>query len=317
MPELPEVECIRRSLERVIVGRNVRSVRIYRRDVIHGSALTHEPSPGSSEIFPTHQKKRVLDRIQTRMMLRGHTIHSINRHGKQLALIGCTQEEFPNPCVCIHLGMSGSLLHTIATQRRGKSRGPNDAFPKANPSTNDHCHVIWRLDDDSSLVFRDPRRFGGIWLFRDSQELWRQRWCKLGPDASLVKPRYLFKRLNITPRCVKAILLDQSVIAGLGNIYVDELLYVCRIHPLTPAHRIDFPTTTQLVRRMRRLLSRAIEDGGSSFRDYINGIGQRGRFQNKHCVYGRDNQPCKKCQTPLSSLKITGRHSVYCPKCQV
>jgi formamidopyrimidine-DNA glycosylase len=207
--------------------------------------------------------------------------------------------------------MSGSLVCEDDTDRRAT---PPDR-------SRNHRHVVWTLDSGRRLVFRDPRRFGGIWTFDSQPALLAARWASLGPDALAITPRRLREALGATARPIKAALLDQSLIAGLGNIYVDELLFRCRIHPLTPADRLaadhcaaDGPR--RLVAAMRRLLHSAIARGGSSVRDYVNANGSRGRFQQRHHVYGRAGLPCRRCAAPLISRPVAGRTTVFCPICQ-
>ena len=275
MPELPEVESVRRTLEPLLTGRVVQHVRVRRRDIIHG--------PGRG-----------------RDLLRGCRISGIERHGKQLALHA---DDGAGPCICVHLGMTGSLQCM-----------PRDQARQRNGCA--HQHVLWHLDDGGVLVFRDPRRFGGIWTLPDAQTLWHQRWRKLGPDATRITPARLHDAFQGTTRNVKALLLDQHAIAGLGNIYVDELLFDCRLNPLTSCQSIDKRTIRTLVRQMRRLLRRAISRGGSSVRNYTDGNGNAGRFQREHRVYGRADQLCLECRQPLCSVVVAGRTTVFCPRCQ-
>ena len=168
------------------------------------------------------------------------------------------------------------------------------------------------------MRFTDPRRFGGLWTFAQLDVLIDQRWAALGPDALTVTPNELYRRLSATRRSLKAALLDQGLLAGLGNIYVDELLFGTRLHPLTPADTVDRSLAGSLVRRMRTLLTRAIERGGSSLRDYIDGQGERGTQQNHHRVYGRSGQRCyrRSCPAVICCDQVAGRTTAWCPGCQ-
>ncbi len=273
MPELPEVETVRRSLERATVGRVVRSAQVRRADVVRGI-------------------------VNDAALLAGRRIGGVIRHGKQLAILA-EADGHDGSCVCVHLGMSGSL-------RIGNGTTQLDA----------HTHVVWRLEGDQTVVFRDPRRFGGVWLFPSEANLRDTRWTALGPDALSIQPSALHERLQRTRRAIKAALLDQAVIAGLGNIYVDELLFQIGIHPEQPADTINFKRTQRMVRVMRRLLAKAIEAGGSTLRDYADAEGQAGRYQQSHLVYGRSGQPCRKCETNLNTHLVAGRTTVLCPACQ-
>ena len=276
MPELPEVETIRQSLTSLVVGRSFRSVRRYRQDIIH------------------HDRRPVA-------LLQGHLISEIRRHGKELALVG--DDTHSERCAIVHLGMSGSLLF----QKPGIVRGT---------SLPTHTHVTWSLDDGSRILFRDPRRFGGIWTFPSLTTLWDSRWRFRGPDALVATSAKLYENLSHTRRAIKTTLLDQSVVAGLGNIYTDELLFDCQLHPLLPANRLSINTVRHLVRRLRALLRRAIADGGSSTRDYVHPNGQRGQFSQRHAVYGCGGMPCPRCTRRLQTIQLSGRGTTFCSRCQ-
>ena len=277
MPELPEVERIRSSLARHLPGRKVRRVQIARADVVRGGA---EPT----------------------LLLAGDRIAAIDRRGKQLALVGESGR-----CVCVHLGMTGSLVWG----QRDRPAGGTD-----------HVHLIWQFDPTGpsdapcTLRFRDPRRFGGLWTFATQQALYAQRWHALGEDALRVTPMRLHRQLQGTRRALKAALLDQNLVAGLGNIYVDELLFACGLAPGRLAHTLSPEEARKLVRRMRSLLHRAIASGGSTLRDYVDGDGAAGGFQRLHRVYGRGGSPCRRCRRTLATAVVAGRTTVFCGACQ-
>ncbi|MCC5830633.1 MAG: bifunctional DNA-formamidopyrimidine glycosylase/DNA-(apurinic or apyrimidinic site) lyase [Phycisphaeraceae bacterium] len=233
-------------------------------------------------------------------LLVGRSIDRIIRHGKQFALLSDDQD---GPAICVHLGMTGSMRIT-----------PIPAVGDAR--CDGHDHVIWRLDDGRAMVFRDPRRFGGIWCFDDERSMRDSRWSLLGPDALLIDASALTARMRGTRRAVKAALLDQRLVAGLGNIYVDEALFLAEIHPLPAAALLSRPRVARLVEAIRRVLEAAIEAGGSSLRDYIDALGRSGRFQSSHRVYGRGGLPCVRCGRALRTRIIATRTTVYCPRCQ-
>ena len=273
MPELPEVENVRLGLVHTVVGQRIVGVTIRRADVVEGLC-----NPAG--------------------LLRGQTIARIDRLGKQLALVADTSDE---PCVCVHLGMTGSLRYYPAEQM---------LKPDA------HTHVTWRLENGGHLAFRDPRRFGGLWIFPSVSALQATRWSRLGEDALAIAPGRLHAQLKRTRRPTKSALLDQAVVAGLGNIYVDELLYGCRISPLRPACDLTLPEVRGLVGRMRRLLNRAVRAGGSTLRDYVDVGGRSGGYQLQHKVYGRSGEACLRCDRPLCTTTASGRTTVYCGSCQ-
>lgn len=269
MPELPEVESIRRDLTAALVGHRIASMVIRRRSVIRG-------------------RSRPAD------LLAGQTVTAVARHGKQLAVRGSA-----GSVVCVHLGMSGSLVLGSA----------GDQIPV-------HTHVRWRLDDGRELRFRDPRRFGGLWTFSDMPGLLAARWHRLGPDALSIRPVDLLTRCRNTARSIKAVLLDQTVVAGMGNIYTDELLFRRQIHPCRRADTLDRCEIEGLVRAMRRLLLRAAAAGGSSLRDHRRAGGGEGAFQRSHRVYGRAYQPCPVCGMALVSGLVAQRSTTWCAGCQ-
>ncbi len=266
MPELPEVETVRRGVEAAALGQVIQAVRVKRRDVVQGRPQA----------------------------MAGHRLSAALRHGKQLALVTDA-----GPLACVHLGMSGSLCVEPASTPRAK-----------------HTHLVWVLANGQELRFRDPRRFGGVACFADRQALHKVRWHALGPDATTITPADLHRRLNATRRVLKAALLDQNLVAGLGNIYVDELLFAARLSPLMPGCAVDRSQAKRLVARMRPLLARAVKAGGSSLRDYVGADGASGAFQNNHQVYGRGGLPCPRCGQDLSAMAIAQRTSVWCGGCQ-
>lgn len=280
MPELPEVENVCLGLTKTVVGRTVTRVSVRRADVVRGPR-----KPAS--------------------LLRDRAIQRIDRLGKQLALVGGAGgtglAENVQPCVCVHLGMTGSLRFH-----------PTGQAPKPDL----HTHIIWLLSDGGRLAFRDPRRFGGLWTFDSVDALHDTRWSKLGDDALTITPRRLHAGLSRTRRALKAALLDQAVVAGLGNIYVDELLFACGLSPLRPGSSVSLEESQVLVRRMRVLLKRAIRLGGSTLRDYVDASGRSGGFQLQHTVYGRSGLMCTACGQELESITVAGRTTVYCGVCQ-
>lgn len=271
MPELPEVETVRRTLAKRVVGKGVERVTVRRADVVRGS---------------------------TTLLQRAGVITDVLRHGKQLAL-ACDDGRR----VCVHLGMSGSLQVSPVSSKQRKAAS--------------HEHVAWILDDGSQLVFRDPRRFGGVWVFEDHDTLVAKRWSKLGVDALALTTRDLHAALGRKRRsAIKATLMDQSVVAGLGNIYVDEVLFRCGVWPGTPGSELDGDKVACLVAEVRKVLRDAIRFRGSSLRDYVDGNGRRGNFQARHKVYGRAGQACVVCDAALESFVLAGRTTVACPSCQ-
>src|SRR5205085_3390634 len=138
----------------------------------------------------------------------------------------------------------------------------------------------------------------------------------LGPEPFDLDPRYWRERLTATARCLKAVLLDQRVVAGVGNIYADESLFQARLHPALPGRGLGAGAADRLRRAITTVLERAIARRGSSIRNYVGGSGLRGGYQNEFRAYGRTGQPCPRCRTPIAQLRLAGRATHFCPQCQ-
>jgi len=230
--------------------------------------------------------------------LRGRRIERIARAGKQVRISlsgGWT--------LVVHLGMTGRLIVTAADE---------------SPAKHTHLRIAFR-GEPVELRFCDPRRFGGVWLVDgnpDEAKGWIGR--RIPPVAadplriSLAQWRKLIAR----PRQIKALLLDQNPLSGVGNIYCDEALHRAGIHPLTRAADLSPAASRKLYHALRRVLTEAIALGGSSVSDYRNAQGAPGQFQTRHRVYGREGQPCRRCRTPIIRLVVAGRGTHICPKCQ-
>jgi formamidopyrimidine-DNA glycosylase len=214
--------------------------------------------------------------------LTGRTIKSVKRRGKYIVI---TLDE---GVFSIHLGMTGKLL-------LGAPAGT-------------HAYGIFSLDE-GVLVYDDPRQFGSIEWNPALEE-------KLGPEPLEIGAEEFIARLKKRTTRMKALLLDQSFVAGIGNIYADEILYAARIHPLAVAAKVSKPRAALVHQAMRETLTLAIEHRGSSISDYVDADGQRGGFQLLHSAYGRDGEPCMRCLAPIRKILVAQRGTHYCPKCQ-
>ena len=159
------------------------------------------------------------------------------------------------------------------------------------------------------------RRFGGLTPYASMQDL-RAAWSLLGPDALGVRSNALAANLARTWRPIKAALLDQSIVAGVGNIYADEALFMSRINPLCPANKLGSANVSRLAQALRLILSKAAQAGGSTLQDYFDALGNPGSAVQLHAVYGRGGQPCLACGLPLSVCTVTARTTTFCPSCQ-
>jgi len=283
MPELPEVERLQRQLAQRVVGAQLRSCALRRPDYTR---------PTGAQLLP-----------------RAARIVQVRRRGKQLAL--CTDR---GPCLRIALGMTGSL-------RLVASASPQDRSLRADP----HVHAQLRLrrcgkgpaqEELLTLHVRDPRRFGWLEPFPSVEALEQGPWSRFGPEALTIRASALAKQLRRTDRAIKTALLDQRVLAGVGNIYADEALHRAGIDPRRAASSLQLEETAALAKALRTILRQAIADGGSTIRDYASLDGSQGQQQRRHRVYGRGSAPCFTCAAPLAQTRLAGRTTVWCPVCQ-
>src|SRR5262245_48128225 len=189
--------------------------------------------------------------------------------------------------------------------------------PPGQPVDVPHTRAVVKLDDGSDVVYRDVRRFG-TWLLVEPGGLDPYLGTRLGgePIGRAFTTRSLASRLAGRKAPVKAALLDQRTVAGLGNIYVDEALWRARLHPLRGAGTLDADELSRLTRAIREALRAGIRRQGASLRDYTQPDGRRGRAQEGFGVYGREGEPCARCGTPIEKIRTAGRGTWYCPSCQ-
>ncbi len=201
----------------------------------------------------------------------------------------------------IHLGMSGHLKVVASTTEF---------------KTHDHIDLI--LDSNHSLRFNDPRRFG-LFLYLDRASLEQHKlFSHLGPEplSSSFNTMYLFQKSRNRKTPIKSFIMDNTNVVGVGNIYATESLFLAKIHPLTQASQLNQEQCTQLVAEIKKVLSQAIEVGGTTLRDFYGADGNPGYFNLSLHVYGRQHQPCLKCQAVIQAIVIGGRRSAFCPECQ-
>ncbi|HLR08378.1 MAG TPA: DNA-formamidopyrimidine glycosylase [Bacillota bacterium] len=232
---------------------------------------------------------------QFKQLLKGQTIQGINRKGKFLLY------RLTDYVLVSHLRMEGKYsLH------------------KAGDAIEKHTHVIFRFTDGTELRYKDVRKFGTMHVFKKGEELRHKPLNQLGPDpfTESFTPDYLFSKLKRTKRVIKTALLDQTIVAGLGNIYVDETLFKARIHPLTQSNHLTKKDVNKIYEETRTTLNRAIEQGGTTIRSYVNSQGEIGMFQQELFVYGQVDKPCKHCGELITKMKVGGRGTHICPNCQ-
>ena len=274
MPELPEVETVRRRLEPALVGRSFERVEI------HDPRLT-----------------RPFDPAGVAAELEGERVVALDRRGKYLVV------RFESGRVLlIHLRMTGTLRHD--GDRESPSDGP-------------HVRAVVRLDDGSDVTYRDVRRFG-TWLVMGAGELDPYFERRLGrePLGAAFTGRRLAHVLHGRRAPVKAVILDQRRLAGVGNIYADEALWRAGIHPQRPGGELTEDEARALHRGIRAALRAGIARQGATLRDYRTPDGGSGSMQHEFKVYGREGEPCDRCGTPIEKIRAAGRGTWYCPACQ-
>lgn len=274
MPELPEVETIARGLRTTLTGRTIRSVEL-----------------GHISMFDTDP--------QEFLRLQDTCVRGIDRAGKYLLMdITRTRRHWK---LMIHLGMTGKLLQ----------------LPSATPRAK-HTHLVFGLNGGEELRLVDPRRFGRVALAEataaETRNLLEVLGVAPGMEPLEVSEEAFVKLFQQREAPIKNLLLNQSLLRGLGNIYADESLFRAGIHP--QAKRVSRPRLRRLREQVQQVLSEAIAAGGSSVSDYVHSDGQRGWFQVQHRVYGREGEPCPGCGGAIRRLVLAGRSAHYCPKCQ-
>ena len=273
MPELPEVETIRRRLAPHVVGRRI------------DAATISDP-----------RLTRPFDPTEVAEALQGERIVGLDRRGKYLAV------RFGSGRVLlVHLRMTGNFRVVDAAE----ADGPHD-------------RAVLKLDNGSDVIYRDIRRFG-TWLLVEPQEVEAYLAERVGeePLEEAFRASGLAARLAGRRAPIKAALLDQRTVAGLGNIYVDEALWRARVHPLRPARELDPDELRRLHRGLRDALRRGIARHGATLSNYATPDGESGRMQEEFKVYGRAGEPCFRCGTTIEKIRAAGRGTSYCPNCQI
>ncbi len=276
MPELPEVETVARGLQREISGTKIVSVALGKTDFIDNPEAVERELPG-------------------------RTVLRVERYGKFLLLRLSANEEAEEgdeqAALLVHLGMTGALMPKKVSEPQAK-----------------HTHVVMMLGDGRELRYVDPRRFGRIaYLAGDvlARELQR-----FGADPLETGLEEFARRIHGRKARIKALLLDQSVLRGVGNIYADESLWKAKIHPAQLGAGLKREQVEQLYAALQRILKKAILLRGSSISDFLDAEGVPGEYQQHHRAYGREGKPCFRCKTAVQRVIVAGRSSYFCPSCQ-
>jgi formamidopyrimidine-DNA glycosylase len=290
MPELPEVEVTRRQIEKILVGRTVLAVDTTKK----------------SYFFLTPP-------AELRVRLVGRQTKALTRVGKYLVA-----ELDDGSRLLLHLGMTGQLFAAGARSPRllsAERRATLSPERAQSFEPDQHTHLVMRFAEPGpNLYFRDVRKFGKVaWIAHGEAH---ERLDKLGVDALRVSGSELHAAIRRRAAPIKSVLLDQGVLAGVGNIYADEALFLAKIRSRRPAKRLRPEECERLAAAIRRVLRRSIARGGSSIDDYVRPDGSDGAYQTECHVYGRGGEPCRICKTPIKRIVIGGRSTHYCPTCQ-
>ncbi len=281
MPELPEVEVVRLFLQTHLVGKTISKLEI----------VTPKSFIGNPEL------------------VEGQKIISTSRLGKQLSL----HLQY-GLILLFHLKMTGQVIYQGVSLGHPTPNLPAKALAEVGKST----RLVFTFSDKSKLYFNDQRKFGWVKLLSQTELVEAQK--NVGVD--LLSPKftvkYFYDQLQSTTRPIKSVLLDQSKFAGVGNIYANDALFLSHIHPQISSKKISFTQSKILHQKLIKIIKESISQGGSTAKDnkYIHPDGSHGQHQFHFRVYQRENEPCLKCKTLIKKIKIGGRGTFYCPKCQ-
>lgn len=272
MPELPEVETVRRGLVNLVKGNVIEKVT-----VLYPKMIKNDPEKFCE-------------------LLKGRKIENVDRRGKYLLF------RFSGSLTMVsHLRMEGKYFVKQASQPLEK-----------------HTHVVFDLNDGRQLRYNDMRKFGRMRLVKTGDESQLSGIAKLGPEplSDDFTAENLYSRLQKKRKEIKPALLDQTLVTGLGNIYVDEVLWMSKIHPETPANHISKDEARLLHDSIVKELKTAIKAGGTTIRSYTDAFQHTGSFQFDLNVYGKEGEPCPRCQTKIVKIKVGQRGTHFCPHCQ-
>jgi len=287
MPELPEVETIRRGLLTHIVGATISEVKTPWRKSLHAP-------------------KKLVDE-----QLKGKKIIDIERRGKVLII-----KLSNNYSLLVHLKMTGQLILVEKDGKRFGGGHPTKSMVENLPDNS--TRVIFKFKNGDKLFFNDQRKFGWIKLVPDAEVNKDVLLARLGPEPlssefTITDFRRAVEKRNAP---IKAVILDQSTLAGMGNIYVDEALHLAKIHPARKASSLNKKQIETLHKAIIAVIETSLQFGGTSFSNYLNHLGVRGDYLKHARVFNRTGQPCPECGTPIQKVRVAGRGTHICPNCQ-
>ena len=302
MPELPEVETVKRTLAKMLIGKTISDVLV----------LTHKMVIVGPAKLSNIKKGSVKQSEEFVKVLKGNTVLSLDRRAKYLCI------HLSNDLhIVIHLRMSGQLIYVAKKDARKPLRLSlaKTAEPKLLPTI--HTHVFFTFTNGDQLFYNDTRQFGHLRLVTTNElnQMWAM--IALGPEPLTVSKKDFLSIVRSHPkRRAKDFLLDQQMIAGIGNIYADESLFMAHIHPLRILGTLSDSEVSALDAAIKTVLKNAIAQGGSSIEYFLATNGTAGKFSNEHQVYAKRGIACPDCGEPLTAKKIGGRTSTFCIHCQ-
>ena len=287
MPELPEVEIVRQSLDKKIKQKKVKKVLVRNRNLRFKVPLNFES------------------------FLEGRKITNVKRFSKYI--IFC----FSDDIYCLlHLGMSGTI-HIVKNNKKNSITNASFYSSRILPKKHNHVEMIF---ESFKIIYNDPRRFGFFQIIKDSYSL-KKRFAKLGPEPfhSNFNLKYILSYFNGKKKNIKNFLLDQNFVSGIGNIYASEILFLSKINPKKRAHLLKKEECQKIIINSKKVLTKAIKKGGSSIRDFKNTSGKRGNFQKDFKVYERNGLSCKRfrCRGIIQKKTISNRSTFFCNICQI
>ena len=287
MPELPEVEVVKKSLKKTINHLTLKKIEI------HNKFLRYE-----------------IDEKLMKKMIKSKVL-SITRRSKFILL-----KLDNNYTVLIHLGMTGRVIIIDSKNIRHRS----SFYFKLSDENSLHNHMTFTFNKNIKVIYNDVRKFGFIKIVETKKLLICSHLKKLGPEPLSCNFHFKYFKNFIRKKgiSIKNLLMNQNFVAGLGNIYVNEAMFLTKINPLTKVNKLSYKSIAKLILNIKKLLKKAIKEGGSSIRDFNNAEGKEGKFQQFFNVYGRNGEQCRrlKCRGKIKIMRISNRSTFYCNKCQ-
>ncbi len=287
MPELPEVEVVKKSLKKTIYDLKIKNI----------------------EIPNKFLRYKINEKLMKKMI--GSKVISVSRRSKYILIR--LNNKFT---IMVHLGMTGKIIITCADKKKYKT----SFYYKLIDSKPKHDHLILKFSKNILLTYNDVRKFGFIKIIKTGDLYLSSHLKKLGPEPLSIRFNSYYFKNNVVKRqvCLKDLLMDQKFIAGLGNIYVNEALFLSKLNPKVRSNKIDLRKIKLLVFNIKKVLKKAIQEGGSSIKNFNNIKGKKGKFQQFFNVYGRQGNSCSRsnCIGIIRRIRISNRSTFFCDKCQ-